>query len=179
MKPLPELYLDACHTPSDIFEHLPVFVDLCRELKATKVIELGTRGGVSTIAWLYGLDHQGHLWSVDINPGPLLDYEHWTFLRGHDLDPVVLAELPEKVDAIFIDTSHHYEDTLRELETYLPRVREGGRLVLHDTELEVPEDSPAGDPPYPVKTAVEYFCELHDLEWSNVTNCYGLAQIVA
>ena len=68
---LVDQYEEACSTPSDIVEHLPYFVTLCQELRAKKVIELGTRGGVSTIAWLYGLElTAGHLWSVDIQPAP-------------------------------------------------------------------------------------------------------------
>lgn len=176
---LAERYEYELHNPTDIHEHLPTFVELCVELDARKVIELGVRSGVSTIAWLVGLDKTGgELWSVDMSGAPDIEADRWTFLRGHDLDPIVLAELPNQADIVFIDTSHHYNDTLRELETYLPRVRPGGRIVLHDTELEVPEDSPAGDPPFPVKAAVQYFCELHDLEWSNATNCWGLATVV-
>jgi len=154
---LVDQYEEACSTPSDIVEHLPYFVTLCQELQAKKVIELGTRGGVSTIAWLYGLElTAGHLWSVDIQPAPEHTdaWSRWTFLLGDDLDPDVFGQLPDLADIVFIDTSHWYEQTLAELNLYRAKVRPGGRIVLHDTELPQPLFGPPL-PRYPVKTAVE------------------------
>ncbi len=164
---------------SDIVEHLPYFVELCTELQAKRVIELGVRGGVSTIAWLHGLDlSDGHLWSVDIVPAPDdIESERWTFERGDDTDYEIVSRLPTEVDIVFIDTSHTYDHTLKELETYLPLVRAGGRIVMHDTELKRPEASDATDPSFPVKTAIQEFCDTHHLHWSNKTNCNGLATI--
>jgi len=169
-----DLYEMQLAQPSDIVEHLPYFVELAQH--AQTVIELGVRTGVSTVAWLYGLEQSGgHLWSVDIAPAPSLPSRQWTFILGDDLD--VVGQLPDEVDVVFIDTSHHYQRTLDELAAYLPKVRSGGTIVLHDTELEVPEDTPAGDPPFPVKTAIAKFCDEHQLIWSNRPNCWGLASI--
>jgi len=176
---LVDQYEEACSTPSDIVEHLPYFVTLCQELQATKVIELGTRGGVSTIAWLYGLElTDGHLWSVDIQPAPehTNAWSRWTFLLGDDLDPDVLGQLPDLADIVFIDTSHWYEQTLAELNLYRAKVRPGGRIVLHDTELPQPLFGPPL-PRYPVKTAVEEFCQQERLTWQNHPNCFGLGVI--
>ncbi len=159
---------------SDIRDHLPYFVELAGD--ATTVIELGVRTGVSTRAWLYGLEGHGHLWSVDINPFAMpYTVEHFTFVQGDDL--FVADQLPDDVDVVFIDTSHHYVRTLRELDVYVPKVRPGGLVVLHDTELEYPEDAPRLDPAFPVKTAIADFCTMHDFKWTNRTNCYGLATI--
>ncbi len=173
---LSERYANACATPSDINEHLPVFVDLCHHLNATTIIELGTRGGVSTIAWLYGLEHQGQLWSVDIDPAPELPYDHWTFIQGDDLDPKIVASLPDKADIVFIDTSHAYLQTWKELNIYRWRVRPGGKIVLHDTELHKPFGL-RNQPPFPVKTAVAEFCADECLEWTNLPNNNGLGII--
>lgn len=171
-------YDELCAVGSDIVEHLPYFVDLCVELDAAQVIELGVRTGVSTVAWLYGLEQSdGYLWSVDISPAPDIGSDRWTCLWGDDLDPLVVGEFPDDVDIIFIDTSHHYEQTARELEVYLPKLRDGGLFVLHDTELETPDDSPPGEPPFPVKTAIGEFCTAHGFAWTNKQNCYGLATI--
>lgn len=177
MIPLEVRYREACNTPSDINEHLPTFVELCRELEAQTVIELGTRGGVSTIAWLYGLKWTGgHCWSVDIAPAPDLAMAHWTFIRGSDLDPATLKQLPDQADVVFIDTSHHYEQTLAELNVYSCRVRPGGKIVLHDTELREPFEfvSEFRQPPFPVKRAIEQFCRDEGLVWENRTNNNGL-----
>lgn len=170
-------YQTACQTVSDIYEHLPEFVSLCLELNASKVIELGTRGGVSTVAWLYGLDQtDGHLWSVDIDPAPDMQHARWTFLQGDDLDPVTVKRLPDQVDIVFIDTSHAYAQTLAELNVYIRRVRPGGKIVLHDTELRAPYGL-TRQPAFPVKTAVEEFCKEEGLTWRNEPRCFGLGVI--
>lgn len=169
-------YHDACDTPSDIYEHLPTFVDLVQKNDARNVIELGTRSGVSTLAWLYALKGRGHLWSVDIDEAPAIGtYDHWTFIQGDDCSPAVFTQMPESADIVFIDTSHAYEHTCRELNLYRWLVRRGGLIVLHDTELAHPEFTTGK--PYPVKRAIDEFCRSEGLEWENHTNCFGLGII--
>jgi cephalosporin hydroxylase len=167
------------------------------ELKAQKVIELGVRYGVSTLAWIHALHRQGsgHLWAVDcswpfyiqddqvrinlLDPqGPLGMVSEWTFILGYDTAPSVLDALPDKdVDIIFIDTNHVYEETLVELDLYYPRVRKGGRIYLHDTMLESTGNDPDSETRFPVKSAIEKFCKDNHLEWSNAEYCYGLGLI--
>lgn len=174
---LTERYLELCATPSDIVDHLPTFVRTCEELQARQVIELGTRSGVSTIAWLYGLELVGgHLWSVDVDAKPQIgNHDHWTFIRGDDCSEAVFTQLPDKVDAIFVDTSHAYEHTLSELSLYHWLVRPGGRILLHDTELAHPENVTGRA--FPVRRAVEDFCMAEGYEWRNDERCWGLATI--
>jgi cephalosporin hydroxylase len=170
-------YHHACRTPSDIYEHLPFFVALATRMNAQTIIELGTRGGVSTLAWIYAMQEtDGHVWSVDIDPPPEFTDERWTFVQGSDLDPKVLAQLPRDVDVCFIDTSHEYAQTLSELHVYAPRVRAGGRIVLHDTELRAPFGL-HNQPPFPVKKAITEFCTEEGLAWTNHPNCFGLGVI--
>ena len=158
--------------PSDIGDHLPTFVKLAEY--AEHVIELGTRAGVSTIAWLYGLDGHGRLTSVDLDARPDIgDWDHWTFIQGDDLDPDVLAQL-DMADVVFIDTNHLYEHTLAELRVYRRLVRPGGRIVCHDTELAYPQDSEVA---YPVRQAIEQFTAESGFAWSNDPRCYGLGTI--
>lgn len=119
----------------------------------------------------------GHLWSVDLDPQPALDVDAgWTFIQGDDLDPAVLRQLPPAADIVFIDTSHRYDQTLAELNVYYPRVRAGGKIVLHDTELARPIGSEVGIR-FPVKTAVEEFCNEELLTWENYPNCNGLGVV--
>lgn len=169
-------YQRVCSTPSDIVNHLPRFVALVDELDATTVIELGTRSGVSTVAWLYALEGRGQLVSVDLDPAPDIgDHDHWTFIQGDDTDPGVVARLGP-ADIVFIDTSHLYDHTLTELETYLPMVRPGGRIVCHDTQLRRPEGSPAR-PLFPVRTAILEFVDREGLKWTEYEDCWGLGII--
>ena len=170
-------YHRLCATPSDIYEHLPTFVALVERLQARHVIELGTRTGVSTIAWLHALTAtQGRLTSIDIDERPDIgDHDGWTFIQGDDLDPAIVSKL-EPAEIVFIDTSHLYDQTVKELNLYRWLVKPGGVLVLHDTELPQPEDAPPR-PLYPVKTAVSEFCNANGFEWSNYPNCWGLGVI--
>lgn len=174
---LEEEYRRRCVTPSDIFEHLPRFVDLVVERDAQHVIELGTRTGVSTIAWLYGLEQTGgRLTSVDIDAKPPIgNWDHWTFIQGNDCSREVLGQLDD-ADIVFLDTSHLYEPTLVELRVYQHLVKRPGLIVCHDTMLERPEGAPAR-PRFPVRTAIEEFCADEGFKWSNNPACWGLGEI--
>lgn len=179
---LRDQYQKACDTPSDIYLHLPRFVSLVEELNAQHVIELGSRSGVSTVAWLYALAKTGgHLTTVDLDPAPQIgSWSHWRHIQGDDLSTEVLERLAP-ADIVFIDTSHLYEQTKKELAIYQWFVKSGGVLVLHDTGLPQPEGSSPTDPLYPVLKAVTEFCEAEGLErgtdWVNVPDCWGLAVI--
>jgi len=47
-------------------------------------------------------------------------------------------------------------------------------IVCHDTELARPEGAPTQDRPYPVKRAIEQFCDINRFEWTNIPYCWGL-----
>jgi predicted O-methyltransferase YrrM len=40
--------------------------------------------------------------------------------------------LNESVDVLMIDTSHEYEDTIREIDAWWPKLKVGGDMLLHD-----------------------------------------------
>lgn len=173
---LADAYQRVCSTPSDIQNHLPRFVDLVETTGASHVIELGTRSGVSTIAWLHALEGRGRLTSIDIDEKPAIgDHGHWRFIQGDDLAPRVLEQL-EPADIVFIDTSHFYDHTVAELDAYLALVKPGGRIVLHDTQLRRPHGSPSR-PLFPVRTATAEFCEKHGFDWIEYPDSWGLAVI--
>ena len=54
-------------------------------------------------------------------------------LLGKSMEPAVIAGLPNKIDLLFIDTSHTYRDTLDEILLYSSRVKEAGCMVFHDS----------------------------------------------
>lgn len=170
-------YERLCVTPSDIYLHLPRLVAMVVDRNAQHVIELGTRTGVSTVAWLYGLEQTGgRLTSVDIDERPDIgEWPHWTFHQADDLDGDLLGVLDD-ADIVFIDTSHDFFHTRAELNVYRWLVKPGGLMVLHDTELERPLGTPVR-PRFPVRTAIEEFCAAEGFEWVNHPECFGLGVI--
>lgn len=173
-----ELWRRAQHG-SDISDHLPRLYELA-SLKHVKVIELGVRSGDSTSAFLTAAEeNDGEVWSVDVAepwvPTEWRDLPFWYVTVGNDLE--VSDRLPDLVDVVFIDTSHTYGQTKAELELYAGKVKSGGVIVLHDTELEHPADSPESDPSFPVAVAVREFSEARGLSVEWVSGCYGLAII--
>jgi predicted O-methyltransferase YrrM len=177
---LAEAYVRLCHTPSDIHLHLPRFVYLVEKMRPEHVVELGARSGVSTTGWLYGLEGTGgRLTTVDMDVAPAIgSHGNWVHIQGDDTDPDVVAQVDD-CDILFIDTSHAFEHTLWELRTWGAKVRAGGLILCHDTELERPWDPPcpATDPDFPVKMAVRTFCDETGFRWINIPECWGLAII--
>jgi predicted O-methyltransferase YrrM len=170
-------YRMRCQMPSDIKDHLPRLYAEASGGDAV-VIELGVRSGNSTAAFLAAVeDHGGHVYSADVaRPKvPWFGHQQWAFFLGDDL--ALVNELPDDVDVLFVDTSHHYKQTWAELEAYVPKVRPGGVVLMHDTELESPDGAPAGDPVFPVRTAVDEFCVVNGLVPEYVEGCYGLGVI--
>jgi len=175
---LAEMYQERRTTPSDIYLHLPRLVTLVEAMNAQHVIELGSRSGVSTVAWLFALEQNGgRLTSIDLDCAPQIGtWGHWRHIQGNDLDPAVIAQL-DPADIILIDTSHALQQTRDELEAYLPLVKRPGLIVLHDTELPQPMDAPLRDGVFPVKRAVREFVARHGFEWDNYPECWGLGII--
>jgi len=179
-------YLDRLSRWSDIQEYLPFLHEQAKLRENTWVLELGARKGNSTLAFLAGVTEVGgHVWSVDVanvisdpaGMAPWRGSRRWTFIHGDDMDPAIQANLPRRVDVLFIDTSHEYEHTLGELRAYMPRVAPGGVALFHDTHL-------MGWPGYgwdqdvsPVWAALDEYCAEAGLEWEDVGGVYGLGVI--
>jgi predicted O-methyltransferase YrrM len=165
---------------SDIQDHLPFLRE--QAAKSKKILELGLRDGVSTIALLAGAEKsQGHVWSVEIEPpGRHVWWRGnglWTFTLGDDLKPEIAAAQPASIDMLFIDTSHYYEQTLAELRVYVPRINPGGIVCCHDTELDSAAELPADYVGFSVAKALETFCAETGRTWENHTGSYGLGVI--
>jgi predicted O-methyltransferase YrrM len=149
------------------------------------ILELGTRTGNSTAAFLAALDidRRGHLWSIDADrpqvPAYWHDNPYWSFLQADDLSDEAQAWAPKHVEVLFIDTSHTYEHTLAELRMWVPRVRPGGVVLMHDTEFAPPAVWGIDPHESAVGRALDDYCAERrkagdDLEWRNRPGCYGL-----
>jgi len=165
--------------PSDIQGHLPFLREQAARFDDGMILELGVRSANSTAALLLGAAKAGgFLVSVDIVcptfPQWWCELGFWELLIGDDMSAEILARTPQAIDLLFIDTSHAYEHTLAELRTYVPRVRPGGIVLLHDVELEVVPELPGPQPPFPVAKAVETFCRETGRTWVTHSGSYGL-----
>ncbi len=153
-----DIYEQRCGIESDIVGHLPRLYAEAASGDAV-VIELGVRTGNSTSAFLAAVeDHGGHVWSVDIvEPDvPWRGHPQWTLIIGDDMD--VVDQLPDDADVLFIDTSHFYTATIRELRMYVPKLRPGGVVLMHDTEMSRQHPK---EPTYPVRSAIERYVKRH------------------
>jgi predicted O-methyltransferase YrrM len=170
-----EEYDYRCRVKSDISDHLPYLYGMAL---GKQVIELGVRGGNSTAAFLAAVGDEGHVWSVDIVdpqvPPEWYDSGRWTFTLGDDL--AVAGDAPAEVDVVFIDTSHHYNQTMAELNAYTLKLVAGGVVLLHDTELERPYGA-IGGPPFPVRQAIEDWTAVTGWEFELRPGCNGLGVI--
>lgn len=167
---------------SDIQESMPFLFETARELGGP-IIELGTRGGRSTSALLAGLESSnlgGDLWSVDIGdiyvPAWWHTYPLWHFLHADDMSTDAQEWLPAEVPVLFIDTSHTYDHTLAELRTYVPRVKPGGKVLMHDT-MWSKEGKEQQFPDGPVTDALNTYCKEEGITWENRGGDFGLGVI--
>lgn len=128
---------------SDISDQLELIYDEVVRLRAKKVLEAGVRLGESTRAILSALSlTNGRLASVDVMEYPGVKKlvakmglaKRWSFTKmdslkyGHDL-----LKKKKQFDLIFIDTSHAYRQSKRELDLYNKLLARGGSMLLHDT----------------------------------------------
>jgi hypothetical protein len=134
---------------SDIHDHLGLIFAETVRADPRLIVELGTRGAVSTLALLAAAEVAGAaVLSVDIEDCSGADIPprfrgRWHFRLGDDVAfagapfEQVCAELglPTQADVIFVDTSHTYEHTRDEIDRWLPRLAPGGAMMFHDTNL--------------------------------------------
>ena len=139
--PIDALYASACANESDINEHLP----LLKELAAGKtILELGTRTGNSTIAFLAARPKR--LVSVDLDfsrldpqipgaaiysgiPFRMVQQDSREFLKSEDWYRSRQAD--EDFEVVFFDTIHTYEHLKAEIAQWSHKANE--RLIFHDT----------------------------------------------
>lgn len=132
---------------SDISEHLHLLNFLVRFKNPEVLVELGTRGGESTRVFLKALQELGGTgYSVDLDLAPQFVQQKvfWTHFVEDDIR--IGKSISTKhswpngdgfigIDFLFLDTSHEYEHTLAEIDTWWPLLNKGALMVFHDTNL--------------------------------------------
>lgn len=122
---------------------LNIIVELLAAKGVSQVLQLGTYLGWSALVLADLVFPRGLVFSVDPHAGYLqtarryadlarLDNLH--FIEGLSQADDVVAEVASTLwDAIYIDTTHHYAQTVKELDIYCGQVADPGTLVLlHD-----------------------------------------------
>lgn len=138
------------------------------------------RTGNSTSAFLAAceVERKGHVWSYDVNPPDVPDCYHesdyWTFSRCDATTADALALGPPQVDVLFVDLLHTFEETLTVCTLWVPRIPPGGVALFHDTEW--PEINYVRPDAHEsaVGRALDVYCKMRGLEWTNIPGCNGL-----
>ena len=116
---------------------------LAKRSNSKKIVELGCTPGGSTIPLLWAAErNDGYLWSCDLAnpPTKIPHYNSSDMSKRAIIGGIKASELGKvwfhgEVDFIYLDTSHAYEDTIEEINAWLPHLKEGGLFVFHDTEI--------------------------------------------
>lgn len=153
-------YHSSVNKFSDISYFLPILYYYVKDRHTyikdiMTVVELGVRGGESTVA-LYSavyeintiLQKKAELYSVDIdnvfegvsNRLKKIDtsLEYWKFI--HDDDISLAKKWSKFIDVLFIDTSHKKEHTIQELSLWMPFLKQNGVALFHDTRSTSPTE---------------------------------------
>lgn len=123
-------YLNACNTPTDIHEHLPILHELA--LSCNHITEMGVRTGVSTRAFL-NTDVTLRSYDIVLDQGVISLFE---IAKLHNKDvEYAQADTRELVinetDLLFIDTWHCYTQLKIELNRHAHNVKK--YIAFHDT----------------------------------------------
>jgi predicted O-methyltransferase YrrM len=114
-----------------------------KSLARGKILEIGSHAGRSTSCFLLGLEKNGgHLYSVDIDNswrdrfgGPL-----WTFInKDSKYVEEVMSQVQAPLDILLIDGDHTHPAVERDFYGYIPYVREGGVILVHDINVAGPQ----------------------------------------
>ena len=131
---------------TDISDHLIVIFVESIALQPKLIVELGVRGGESTFVFERTARLCGsNLVSVDIHDCHGASHlETWHFVRKDDV--LFASEFAEwcqanrtnfPIDVLFIDTSHLFEHTLKEFQSWFPFLSANAKVILHDTNMNV------------------------------------------
>jgi len=115
--------------PSDS-NHYDFLYQVAHYFEPSPMVEIGTHKGVS--AWALGSGNpDGKVFTVDINPtsGEYISKNAECFIG----DSVELStQMPDKIELLFIDGGHTYEQVTADYETYQSKMRGGGLVLIDD-----------------------------------------------
>ena len=129
---------------TDINEHLDTLFVESLIVRPKLIVELGVRGGESTYVFeRVARLTNSKLISVDIDDcSNLSSYKGWKFIKSDDIKFAnsfavwcKKQRINPSIDVLFIDTSHLFEHTLKEIENWFPFLSSRARVFFHDTNM--------------------------------------------
>lgn len=150
----------------DLGENAWVLLNLVKEMKDARFMDLGVRTGASSaIMSVEAADRNNQVCGCDVN------FEHFESQGAKFVNSNYMCYLADSVtlgknwnedsfDIIFVDTIHTREQVLAELYFWIDHLKEGGYLVFHDTHWEGPGDIIGGKQWERVDVAVTDFFVL-------------------
>jgi len=120
-----------------------VYQEILSERKPDVLIECGTYKGGSAFYFANLMDQlgRGRIITIDIEKQPNLpQHPRITYLEGSSVAPESLAKIrallqPGETVMVSLDSDHHKDHVLKELELYHPLVTPGQYLVVEDTHM--------------------------------------------
>lgn len=146
------------------------FAPWLKEHAKGKILEIGTRDGASTSAFLLGIenDPSGHLYSCDVDDcSGIFSHPKWTF---NHFSSAALEFEDEYFDIILIDGDHHISAYRRDLMLAWRACKPGGMILTHDMKPEVGHEAYA----IPIRKEYFRFIEEHGLKHEEIPGMYGL-----
>lgn len=178
-----ERYAAACREGD-----MAAFAPWLRDHAHGNILEIGTRYGASTSAFLLGVQQRGgHVYSLDIADCSHLFPGHpqWTFIRGnsHSVQAFGANGSPPSpiFDIILIDGDHTREGFRDDLTRYWPFLKPGGLMLCHDIAPETwmtREEHPESDyPSCHLREELAAFCAAHGLTHEELPGRFGMGVV--
>jgi predicted O-methyltransferase YrrM len=99
------------------------------------ILELGVREGKSTNMFIDLVEkNNGELISIDIDDySTKFKSKNWKFIKSRDDNfEFILNQIQNKLDVIFIDTTHEANHVLNIIENYYLKLKQGGYIFIDD-----------------------------------------------
>lgn len=175
---------------SQCISEIEMIRDLVKERNIENALEIGMAHGGTLQIWR---DYcKGKIIGVDLPQAEIfhennLDkFKSCYLIEGNSHDPKTLERVKnilgdEKLGMLYIDGDHSYIGVKKDFEMYSPLVRNGGLIILHDTNNDYPQDTGYGQVKKfwnELKPIYKYVEINHHFQWSEGKESVGFGMII-